>query len=69
MFYTILFLLACYNLYTNVKSFIKEHVVVENGVIEEILKKAYISIGVTVIFHVMVAAVCITSVDSVLRKE
>lgn len=59
MFYTILFLLACYNLYTNVKSFIKEHVVVENGAIAEIPKKAYISIGVTVIFHVMVAAVCI----------
>ena len=59
MFYTILFLLACYNLYTNVKSFIKVHVVVENDVIAEIPKKAYISIGVTVIFHVMVAAVCI----------
>ena len=64
MFYTILFLLACYNLYTNVKSFIKEHVVVENGAIAEIPKKAYISIGVTVIFHGMH-----TSVDSVLRKE
>ena len=43
----------------NVKSLIKEHVVVENGAIAEIPKKAYISIGVTVIFHVMVAAVCI----------
>ena len=42
MFYTILFVLACYNLYTNVKSFIKEHVVVENGAIAEIPKKAYI---------------------------
>lgn len=59
MFYTILLLLACYNLYTNVKSFIKEHVVSENDVVAEMPKKAYISIGITAIFHVMVVAVCI----------
>ena len=59
MFYTILLLLACYNLYTNVKSFIKEHIVSGNGVVVEMPKKAYISIGITAIFYVMVVAVCI----------
>ena len=59
MFYTILLLLACYNLYTNVKSFIKEHVIAENNVVAEMPKKAYISIGITAIFHVMAVAVCI----------
>lgn len=69
MFYTILFLLACYNLYTNVKSFIKEHVVVENGAIAEIPKKAYISIGHNRDLSRYGRSGMHTSVDSVLRKE
>ena len=59
MFYTVLFLLACYNLYKSVKSFIKENVVVKDGVIAEIPKTAYISLGTTLLFYLMVLAVSV----------
>ncbi len=58
MFYKVLFLLACYNMFVSVRSFIKEYVVIENGELVQIPKKAYISIGATVLFHIMVLSVC-----------
>ena len=58
MFYKILFLLTCYNLYRSGKSFIKENVTVKDGRAAEISTGAYISFGLTVLFYVMVLAIC-----------
>lgn len=59
MFYTVLFLLACYNLYKSVKSFVKENVIAKDGEIAEIPRAAYISLGATVLFYLMVLAICV----------
>lgn len=58
MFYKILFLLTCYNLYRSVKIFIKDNVKVTDGNCAEISTGAYISLAVTAIFYVMVIAIC-----------
>lgn len=58
MFYKVLFLLTCYNLYRSVKGFVKENVVVRNGEQAEISTGAFVSIGMTVMFYVMVLAIC-----------
>lgn len=58
MFYIILLLLTCYNLYRDVRSFIRENTVIVEGKIAEIPTGAYISIGMTVMFYVMVLAIC-----------
>ena len=57
MFYKVLFLLACYNLYRSGKSFVKENVIVKDGKQAEISTGAYISFGISALFHVMVLAV------------
>lgn len=58
MFYKILFLLTCYNLYRNGKSFVKENVVVKDGKQAEISTGAFVSFGMTILFYVMVLAIC-----------
>lgn len=58
MFYKILFLLTCYNLYRNGKSFVKENVVVKDGEQAEISTGAFVSFGMTILFYVMVLAIC-----------
>lgn len=58
MFYKVLFLLTCYNLYRSGKSFVKENVIVKDGKQEEISTGAFVSFGMTVLFHVMVLAMC-----------
>ncbi len=59
MFYKVLFLLTCYNLYRSVRSFVRENAVVKNGEYAEISTGAYISAGMTVLFYVMVLAICL----------
>lgn len=59
MFYTVLFLLACYNLYKSVKSFVKENIIAKGGEIAEIPRAAYLSLGATVLFYLMVLAICV----------
>ena len=58
MFYKVLFLLACYNLYRSGKSFVKENVIVKDGKQAEISAGAFVSFGMTVLFYVMVLAIC-----------
>ena len=58
MFYKVLFLLTCYNLYRSVRGFVRENAVVKNGESVEISTGAYISAGMTVLFYVMVLAIC-----------
>ena len=59
MFYTVLFLLACYNLYKSVKRFVKENIIAKDDEIAEIPKAAYISLGAMVLFYLMVLAICV----------
>ena len=59
MFYKVLFLLICYNLYRSVRSFVRENAVVKDGKCAEISTGAYISAGMTVLFYVMVLAICL----------
>lgn len=58
MFYKILFLLALFNLIKAGRSFIKENVVITNGKQDEIPTGAYVSLGLTVMFYIMVMAIC-----------
>lgn len=58
MFYKVLFLLTCYNLYRSVRSFVRENAVVKDGASAEISTGAYVSLGMTVLFYVMVLAIC-----------
>lgn len=59
MFYKGLLLLACYNLYKSVKSFINENLITKDGGPIRIPKGTYISISATVLFYLMVLAVCL----------
>lgn len=59
MFYKVLFLLTCYNLYRSVRGFVHENAVVKDGGYAEIPTRAYISAGMTVLFYVMVLAICL----------
>ena len=58
MFYKVLFLLTCYNLYISLRSFVKENAVVKEGGNAEISTGAYVSLGMTIMFYVMVLAIC-----------
>lgn len=58
MFYNVLFLLTCYNLYKSIRSFVKENTQIENGTVAEITTGAFISLGITMMFYVMVLAIC-----------
>ena len=58
MFYKVLFLLTLLNFVKAGKSFIKENIVIKDGKQAEISSGAYISFGITALYHVMVLAVC-----------
>lgn len=58
MFYKVLLLLACYNLYRDVRAFVRENAVVRDGKCAEISTGAYVSAAMTVMFYVMVLAIC-----------
>lgn len=58
MFYKVLFLLTLYNLYRSVRSFVRENAVVKDGKVAEISTGAYVSAGMTVMFYIMVLAIC-----------
>ena len=58
MFYKVLFLLTCYNLYRSVRSFVKENIIMQDELSAEISTGAYVSLGMTVLFYVMVLAIC-----------
>lgn len=58
MFYTILFLLTCCELIRRVRSFIKENAVVKDGRQAEISTGAFVSLGMSVLFYVMVLSIC-----------
>ena len=57
MFYKVLFLLACMELIKRVRSFIKENVVVNDGK-TELETGAVISVGLSVLFYMMVLCIC-----------
>ena len=59
MFYTILFFLAFYSFGKSMKQFVKENVVIRDGKYAEVPRRAYISLGLTAIFHIMVLALCL----------
>ena len=59
MFYKILFLLACYNLYKSVKGFYNEHVIIKEAGLAELSTKVYVEAALTVLCYVMVMAICI----------
>ncbi len=57
MFYKVLFLLTCMELIRRVRSFIKENVVVNDGK-TELETGAVISVGLSVLFYMMVLCIC-----------
>ena len=59
MFYKLLFILACYNLYRSFKGFYNEHVIIKKAGLAELSTRVYIEGAVTVLFYVMVMAICI----------
>lgn len=58
MFYTILLILACSELIRRVRTFVKENAVVKDGKLAEISVGAFMSLGMSVLFYVMVLAIC-----------
>ncbi len=57
MFYKVLFILACVELVKRVRSFIYESIVVNNGS-AELSPGTFVSIGLSVLFYIMVLAIC-----------
>ena len=58
MFYKVLFLLTLFNLIKSGKSFIRENVITVDGKVLEIPMGKYISLGMTMLFYIMVMAIC-----------
>ena len=58
MFYTVLLILACCELIRRVRTFVKENAVVKDGKPAEIASGAFVSLGMSVLFYVMVLAIC-----------
>lgn len=57
MFYKILFILTLFNLIKTGKNFIQSNVIMIDGK-AEVSTQAYISMGVSMLFYVMVIALC-----------
>ena len=57
MFYKILFILTLFNLIKTGKNFIQSNVIMIDGK-AEVSTRAYISMGVSMLFYVMVIALC-----------
>ena len=66
MFFRLLFILACIRLYKDIKSFVESGVVAEISKGTEVSKTTYVSIVLTILFYVMVMAICI--IPSLLPK-
>ena len=66
MFFRLLFILACIRLYKDIKSFVESGVVAEISKGTEVSKTTYVSIVITILFYVMVMAICI--IPSLLPK-
>ena len=58
MFYKVLFLLTLFNIIKSGMSFIKENVITVDGKVLEIPMGKYISLGMTMLFYIMVMAIC-----------
>ena len=58
MFFKVLFLLACIQLIKEVKSFVKNNVVIKDGQFAEIGMGTYILAGLTAMFYIMILAIC-----------
>ena len=58
MFYNVLFLLTCVQLYKELKNFVKYSVVAKEGNNAEISTGAYVSAGMTALFYIMIMAIC-----------
>lgn len=58
MFYTVLLILTCCELIRRVRTFVKENAVVKDGKPAEISTGAFVSLGMSVLFYVMVLAIC-----------
>ena len=58
MFYTVLLLLTCCELIRRVRTFVKENAVVKDGKLAEISAGAFVSLGMSVLFYVMVITIC-----------
>lgn len=59
MFYKVLFFLACCELIRRIRSFVRENVEIKDGNQAEISAGAFISIGMSILFYVMVLAICV----------
>ena len=57
-FYKVLFLLTCIQLVKEVKSFVKNNVVVVDGQCKQIPTGTYILSGLTLLFYIMVLSLC-----------
>lgn len=58
MFYMVLLILTCCELIRRVRTFVKENAVVKDGKPAEISAGAFVSLGMSVLFYVMVLAIC-----------
>lgn len=58
MYFKVLFILACVQLIKEIKGFAKNNIVVKDGQFAEIGIGAYISVGLAVLFYVMIMAIC-----------
>ena len=58
MFYKVFFLLTLFNLIKSGKSFVRENVITVDGKIAEIPMSKYVSLGMTMLFYIMVMAIC-----------
>lgn len=58
MYFKVLFILACVQLIKEIKGFVKNNIVVKDGQFAEIGIGAYISVGLAVLFYVMIMAIC-----------
>lgn len=58
MYFKVLFLLACIQLIKEVKGFVKNNVAVKDSQFAQISMGTYISVGLAVLFYVMIMAIC-----------
>ena len=58
MYFKVLFILACVQLIKEIKGFVKNNIVVKDGQFAEISMGTYISVGLAVLFYVMIMAIC-----------
>lgn len=57
-FYKVLFLLTCVQLFKEIKSFVKNNVVIVDGQCQPISTGTYILSGIALLFYIMVLSLC-----------